>query len=169
LSKLGFGLPAIIFLTGGSPSELHWLSFAKARELGIEVTELPPTTEPPPTYATRSTAPTPIKPTTPAPSPTKALVNLRLRAAPDPLAADALPADQFIPAGTELLIIRDNCTVWTGSGRGSQDADNVWCPTTYGAVSGWVNAYYVQTNWQRTDRTARLACYLYSSARGCAR
>jgi hypothetical protein len=90
------------------------------------------------------------------------LRDLHLRVAPDPRAADVLPPGEFIPQGTTLSIVPRSCTVWNGSGRGAQDADNVWCPTTYGTQSGWVNAYFI---W--TDSASPLACNLHPSARGC--
>jgi hypothetical protein len=40
LTKLGFGYRAIIYFTETSPEEAEWFNFAKAKELGIKVTQL---------------------------------------------------------------------------------------------------------------------------------
>jgi hypothetical protein len=93
------------------------------------------------------------------------LTDLHLRAAPDPRAADVLgpPPNDYIPRGTQIRIT-GSCQVWTGSGRGAQDADNVWCPAVYGAYRGWVNGWYLGTS---SAGAGRFACVYYPAARGC--
>ncbi len=85
---------------------------------------------------------------------------LHLRLQPDPRAPDVL--GYRMPLGSYLTII-DDCKVWTGSGRGAQDADNVWCPVIYGGTRGWANAYFLALADGR-----RYACVLYPDAQGCA-
>jgi hypothetical protein len=63
--------------------------------------------------------------------------NLTLRARPDPYSEKVL--DKI--AKDSQVTVTDRCVVWMGSGRGAQDADNVWCPVTYGSYQGWANAY----------------------------
>jgi hypothetical protein len=72
------------------------------------------------------------------------------RLAPDPKANLVQP--EPIPEGTEVALYAD-CEVWRGSGRGEQDADNVWCPVIYGNQQGWANGLYLQ---MRDGR--RMAC-----------
>jgi predicted aspartyl protease len=85
--------------------------------------------------------------------------DLHLRLQPDPRAPDVL--DYRMPQGSQVTII-DDCRVWTGSGRGAQDADNVWCPVTYGSYRGWANALYLAFSDGR-----RKACVMYPMAQGC--
>ena len=85
--------------------------------------------------------------------------HLHLRLQPDPGAPEVL--DYRMPQGSQVTII-DDCQVWTGSGRGAQDADNVWCPVVYGSYRGWANAYYLALGDGR-----RFACVLYPSAQMC--
>jgi predicted aspartyl protease len=85
--------------------------------------------------------------------------HLHLRLQPDPRAPEIL--DYRMPQGSQVTII-DDCQVWTGSGRGAQDADNVWCPVVYASYRGWANAYYLALSDGR-----RFACVLYPSAQGC--
>jgi hypothetical protein len=87
--------------------------------------------------------------------------DLHLRQAGDPLAADVVGPDYRIARGSEL-ILKDNCKVWNGSGRGAQDADNIWCWVRDGDYSGYVNGYYLVTSDGR-----RVACVLHPNARGC--
>ena len=85
--------------------------------------------------------------------------DLHLRLQPDPQAPDVL--DYRMPQGSQVTVIGD-CQVWTGSGRGAQDADNIWCPVLYGGYRGWANAYFLALGDGR-----RYACVLYPSAQGC--
>jgi hypothetical protein len=206
MTRLGLGYAAVGWATSASPTDIAYLTPAKAKELGIDVEVIgldqqansrpaPPPQRPalgPPMRITpmRMTEADCIRyhpreerngmalaeclndvsSRKPFDEPgfaaahfqPRTLRDLHLRSAPDPRAADVLPPNEFIPKGTELSIVQRNCTVWTGSGRGAQDADNVWCPTTYGTQSGWVNAYFI---W--TDSASPMACVLYPSARGC--
>jgi predicted aspartyl protease len=91
-------------------------------------------------------------------------VNLSLRRSPDPHADTVLPPPyDAIPEGSQITVL-DDCKIWTASGRGAQDADNVWCPTIYGNNRGWANAYLMKANDGR-----RLACIKYPNANGCPR
>jgi hypothetical protein len=83
--------------------------------------------------------------------------DLHLRLQADPQAADVL--GYRMPQGSQVTIFED-CRVWTGSGRGAQDADNVWCPVIYGSYRGW--AYFLVT-----DGNQRIACIMYPNAHGC--
>jgi len=90
--------------------------------------------------------------------------NLTLRKLPDPHSDTILPPPyDAIPQGSQVTVI-DDCKIWTASGRGAQDADNVWCPTIYGNNRGWANAYLMTANDGR-----RLACIKYPNANGCPR
>jgi hypothetical protein len=77
---------------------------------------------------------------------------LHLRLQADPHAPDVL--GYRMPQGSQVTIAGD-CQVWTGSGRGAQDADNVWCPVIYSSYRGWANAYFLVT-----DDGQRLACVM---------
>jgi hypothetical protein len=91
-------------------------------------------------------------------------VNLSLRRSPDPHADTVLPPPyDAIPQGSQITVI-DDCKIWTASGRGAEDADNVWYPTIYGNNCGWANAYLIRANDGR-----RLACIKYPNANGCPR
>jgi hypothetical protein len=113
----------------------------------------------------------PVRPALPLSSPSpnpsaltrlRALQSVHLRQKPDPVAPDVFGlADQSIPEGSQITLPGD-CQVWMGSGRGEQDADNVWCPVIYGNYRGWANAYYLETN-----EGQRFACVHYPEARGC--
>ena len=91
------------------------------------------------------------------------MVDLHLRQQPDPHAPDVLgpPPNDYIPQGSQVTIV-DRCQILTGSGRGAEHADNVWCPVIYGSYRGWANTFYLTA-----DDGRRLACAMYSSARGC--
>jgi gag-polyprotein putative aspartyl protease len=92
------------------------------------------------------------------------MFDLTLRQLPDPHADSVLPPPYHaIPQGSQVTVI-DDCKIWTASGRGAQDADNVWCPTIYGDSRGWANAYLMTANDGR-----RLACIKYPNANGCPR
>ena len=92
----------------------------------------------------------------------RALQSVHLRQKPDPAAPDVFGlADQSIPEGSQVTI-NGICQVWMGSGRGTQDADNVWCPVIYGSYRGWANAYYLVTN-----EGQRFACVQHPDAGGC--
>jgi hypothetical protein len=90
--------------------------------------------------------------------------DLHLRKSADPRAPDVLSApNNTIPGGS--LVKRDpaqQCEVWMGSGRGAQDADNIWCPIQYGNARGWVNGYFLALTDGR-----RVACAMYPDAKGC--
>ena len=66
--------------------------------------------------------------------------DLHLRQYADPKAPDVIGPDYRIPEGSQVTITQE-CEVWTGSGRGARDADNVWCPVQYGNYKGLANAY----------------------------
>jgi hypothetical protein len=89
--------------------------------------------------------------------------DLQLREQPDPRARNILgaPPNDKMPKGSQVAVI-DTCRTWMGSGRGAQDADNIWCPVLYEGHRGWANAYYL------ADRGERVACVMYPTARGCA-
>ena len=89
--------------------------------------------------------------------------DLQLREQPDPLARNILgsPPNDKMPKGSQVAVI-DTCRTWMGSGRGAQDADNIWCPVLYEGHRGWANAYYL------ADHGERVACVMYPTARGCA-
>jgi uncharacterized protein YraI len=61
-----------------------------------------------------------------------------------------------------VIVNVNGCTVWMGSGRGAQDANNVWCPVSYGNYNGWANAFYLLQ-----DDRQRVACAMYADANGC--
>jgi hypothetical protein len=89
--------------------------------------------------------------------------DLHLREQPDPRARNILgaPPNDKMPKGSQVAVI-DTCRTWMDSGRGAQDADNIWCPVLYEGHRGWANAYYL------ADRGERFACVMYPTARGCA-
>ena len=63
--------------------------------------------------------------------------------------------------GEEVLIVHQ-CAVWTGSGRGAQDADNIWCPVEYNGKRGWANAWLLIGGDGH-----RIACLMYPTANKC--
>jgi hypothetical protein len=67
-----------------------------------------------------------------------------------------------MPKGSQVALT-DICRTWMGSGRGAQDADNIWCSVFYEGHRGWANAYYLAGH-----HGERVACVLYPPARGCA-
>jgi hypothetical protein len=89
--------------------------------------------------------------------------DLQLREQPDPRARNILgaPPNDKMPKGSQVAVV-DECLTWVGSGRGAQDADNIWCPVLYAGHRGWANAYYI------ADHGDRVACVLYPPAGGCA-
>jgi len=89
--------------------------------------------------------------------------DLQLREQPDPRARNILgaPPNDKMPKGSQVAV-SDTCRTWMGSGRGAQDADNIWCPVVYEGHRGWANAYYL------ADHGERIACVMYPTARGCA-
>jgi hypothetical protein len=95
--------------------------------------------------------------------PVQVIEDLQLREQPDPRARNILgaPPDDKMPKGSQVAVI-DKCQTWTGSGRGAQDADNIWCPVLYEGHRGWANAYFL------ADHGQRAACVMYPTARGCA-
>jgi hypothetical protein len=90
--------------------------------------------------------------------------DLQLREQPDPRARNILgaPPDDRMPKGSQVAVI-DTCRTWMGSGRGAQDADNIWCPVLYEGHRGWANAYFLAD-----EHGERVACVMYPTARGCA-
>jgi tetratricopeptide (TPR) repeat protein len=90
--------------------------------------------------------------------------DLQLREQPDPRARNILgvPPDDRMPKGSQVALI-DICRTWMGSGRGAQDADNIWCPVLYEGHRGWANAYYLAGH-----HGERVACVLWPPAQGCA-
>jgi hypothetical protein len=90
--------------------------------------------------------------------------DLQLREQPDPRARNILgaPPDDRMPKGSQVALT-DICRTWMGSGRGAQDADNIWCPVLYEGHRGWANAYYLAGHYGE-----RVACVLWPPARGCA-
>jgi tetratricopeptide (TPR) repeat protein len=54
--------------------------------------------------------------------------DLQLRVEPDP--RDARNILGAMPKGSQVALT-DICRTWMGSGRGAQDADNIWCPVLY--------------------------------------
>jgi hypothetical protein len=84
--------------------------------------------------------------------------DLQLREQPDPRTGNILGK---MPKGSQVAVT-DTCRTWWGSGRGAQDADNIWCPVLYAGRRGWANAYYL------ADHGERVACVLYPPAGGCA-
>jgi hypothetical protein len=114
--------------------------------------------------AQTSSPPPQTQPTQPRQAIAWTIVNLSLRRFPDPHADTVLPPPyDAIPQGSQITVLHD-CKIWTASGRGVQDADNVWCPTIYGNNRGWANAYLMTANDGR-----RLACIKYPTANGCPR
>ena len=97
------------------------------------------------------------------PSQVQVIEDLQLRERPDPRARNILgaPPNDKMPKGSQVAVT-DTCRPWMGSGRGAQDADNIWCPVLYEGHRGWANAYYL------ADQGERVACVMYRTARGCA-
>ncbi len=106
----------------------------------------------------------PLAPPPPPPAQTaeslRVVQNLTLRSRADPYSEKVLGKI----AKDSQVTVTDRCVVWMGSGRGAQDADNVWCPAVYDGYRGWVNAYYLATSY---GGAVRYACVFYPAARGC--
>src|SRR5215813_1479032 len=83
--------------------------------------------------------------------------DLQLREQPDPYARNILgaPPNDKMPKGSQVAVI-DTCRTWMGSGRGKQDADNIWCQVLYEGHRGWANAYFLAD-----DHGQRVACVMY--------
>jgi hypothetical protein len=165
ITNLGLGYDTVVCVTAAEPQSIAWLTarfpcgitweaLTPAREVPLSIPRSPPAPPQPPP---------PQPPPAAQPKPTQILAvgvqDLHLRQNPDPRAADVL--GYFMPAGSQVIII-DRCQIWTASGRGAQDADNIWCPVRYGSYSGWVNALYLALGDGRS-----VACVLYPSAQGC--
>jgi hypothetical protein len=137
LGYLGFGYDAVVWMVSAQPGAMHWLTAESAKKYGIDYQPLSPPHE---------NAPRPEQ--LPPPSPQKPLQvrvvqDLHLRTQPDPHAPDALsPPNDVMPQGSQVAIA-GKCRPWMGSGRGAEDADNIWCEVSYGEHRGWVNAYYL--------------------------
>src|SRR5262249_41085969 len=86
--------------------------------------------------------------------------DLQLREQPDPRARNILgaPPDDRMPKGSQVALTVI-CRTWMGSGRGAQDADNIWCPVLYEGHHGWANAYYLAGHYGE-----RVACVLWPPA-----
>jgi hypothetical protein len=141
------------------PDSMYWLTTQDLFAMGVHVWNNG--SEPKQNQAGASQA----QPQLPRQAATRAttLSDLHLRTAPDPRSTDVLapPPNDSMPKGSQVTM-QGRCQVWNGSGRGAQDADNVWCPVIYGENRGWANAYFLGNN-----SAERLACALYPTARGC--
>jgi hypothetical protein len=141
---LGYGAKTIIWLVSGRPLDMHWLTPDLATMYGIDFEYDKSKTPPGP-------PPIPAQPANKEPPPTQArkyatyttIINLTLRSAPDPYAAPIM--DYPIPEGEKVYRwLDENCQWWLGSGRGNIDADNLWCPVSYGNNKGWANGAFLQ-------------------------
>ena len=163
ITKLGLGYETVICATAPPPTSIGWLTPEDAKQCGISYEILdPPRGTPPITPVARSSIEL------------RTAIDLHIRVEPDPHAADIFgpPLNGIAPAGSLVGLVSGfhglegvDCKVWSGSGRGAQDADNVWCPVAYQDIwGGWANAYYLI----RSDGQ-RYACVLFPEARGCMR
>jgi hypothetical protein len=148
LTQIGLSEIAVVYITQAAPTQMTLLTLRDAKQIGIEV--LPFEKQKP---AQRITPRIQVQ----------VIENLKLREQPDPRAPNILgaPPNDQMPKGSQVVVI-DTCRTWMGSGRGAQDADNIWCPVLYEGQRGWANAYYL------ADRGERVACVMYPTARGCA-
>ena len=149
LTQIGLSENAVVYITQAAPTAMTWLNLRDAKQIGIEVLPF----EPPPSTQKRDEVHIQVQ----------VIEDLQLREQPDPRARNILgaPPNDNMPKGSQVAVI-DTCRTWMGSGRGAQDADNVWCPVLYEGHRGWANAYYL------ADRGKRVACVMYPTARGCA-
>jgi hypothetical protein len=79
-----------------------------------------------------------------------------------PIHAQAVRQQSSTTSKGSQVAIAGKCQPWMGSGRGAEDADNIWCQVSYGEHRGWANAYFLAASDGR-----RLACVMYPTARGC--
>ena len=168
---LGLSLDAALWMLSARQLDIHWLTDAAAEKYGInwrhdsddpghscpnERGEARPQAPLPPE------APLPPQAQQPQRLPTATVTgDLHLRQYADPKAPDVIGPDYRIPEGSQVTITQ-KCEVWTGSGRGARDADNVWCPVQYGKYKGLANAYLLAGSDGR-----RVACVMYPDAQGC--
>jgi hypothetical protein len=161
LGYLGFGYDAVIWMVSAQPKAMHWLTAESAKKYGIDYEPLSSR------HAVPSAPNAPRPEQLPPPSPQKPLLvqvvqDLHLRTGPDPSAPDVLgPPNDRMSKGSQVAIA-GKCQPWMGSGRGAEDADNIWCQVSYGEHRGWANAYFLAASDGR-----RLACVMYPTARGC--
>jgi hypothetical protein len=140
---------AILAVEKGQPGER---AFAAAFAVWKESPLPPPPSANIPTAPPSSAPPrTPALPRAPAPQYAyyEVVGDLHLRAGPAPSALDIL--GYLIPQGSQVYgLASENCLFWNGSGRGSLDADNLWCPIFYldrdavAPIKGWANALYLK-------------------------
>jgi hypothetical protein len=151
LRDLGFKLDTIRYLTETPPEKMEWLTFEKAKQYDIDVVYIDEATNKQELFQPRMDVQVQV------------IEDLQLREQPDPRARNILgaPPNDKMPKGSQVAVI-DTCLTWMGSGRGAQNADNIWCPVLYEGQRGWANAYYL------ADRGERVACVMYPTARGCA-
>jgi hypothetical protein len=171
-SRMGLSDDAIAHLTLAGPNQVIYLTQESAQKyhilyegalpeeghvqllLQLLAQQLAPSSPAPPSQS----------PPQPSGVVTTVTENLMLRRDPDPSSPSVLDQPELnasIPKGTEVALYAD-CEVWRGSGRGEQDADNVWCPVIYGNQRGWANGLYLQ---MRDGR--RMACMMYPKAYPC--
>lgn len=151
LGYLEFGYDMVDWVVSAPAGTMRWLTPETAKRYGIYYQMLTPERAPPP------------PPSTQKHKQVQVIEDLQLREQPDPRARNILgaPLNDKMPKGSQVAVI-DTCRTWMGSGRGAQDADNIWCPVLYEGHRGWANAYYL------ADHGDRVACVMYPTARGCA-
>jgi hypothetical protein len=155
LAHLGIGYDGIVWMISSPPGTANALSFEKAKELGIDVASWEELLD----AAKKLQGKTPSKEKGFAVYTTT--TELTLRSDADPRAAPIYR----IPRGEKVYgWLEENCKWWMGSGRGSQDADNLWCPVWYDNQKGWANAAYLVT-----ARGEILACSNAPWRSGCVR
>jgi hypothetical protein len=166
LGYLGFSYEAVLWMLSPRPLGAHWLTAETAKQYGIfsQTLDPPRTVALPPNPESRQQEPVNPKaePSRPAVS-VSVVQDLHLRQQPDPRAPDVLgpPPDDYMPRGSQVTVV-GQCRLWTVSGRGEQDADNIWCPIIYRSYRGWANAYFLAFGDGR-----RVACVIYPKAQGC--
>jgi hypothetical protein len=156
LGHLGFGYDMVDWVVSAPAGTMHWLTPETAKRYGIDYQVLTPERAPQPPPSTQ-------KRDAQIHKQVQVIEDLQLREQPDPRARNILgaPPDDKMPKGSQVAVI-DTCRTWMGSGRGAQDADNIWCPVLYEGHRGWANAYFL------ADHGERVACVMYPTARGCA-
>jgi hypothetical protein len=142
LNRIGLTDDAVTYITAAPPNSMTWLSVADAKQYRIDVTLLD---VPDSFYVTQAMArigatKETVAPPKPNSRPLRTVEDLHLRTQPDPNAPDAIlelaPSD-VIPKGMIVRVYVTDCTVWSGSGRSAQVANNIWCAVDYGKYSGW--------------------------------
>jgi hypothetical protein len=166
LGYLGYSYEAVLWMLSPRPLGAHWLTAETAKQYGIffQALDPPRTVALPPGPESQQQRPVnpQVQPSSPAVS-LRVVQDLHLRQQPDPRARDVLgpPPDDYMPKGSQVTVV-SQCRLWTISGRGEQDADNVWCPIIYRGYRGWANAYFLAFSDGH-----RLACVIYPKAQGC--